>query len=156
LTVRQDVGMRQHPALRALTASAALCLSLTVAACGEDEAARSAEPTDATSSSRPSKSSTPAKKEQEPQEETGPTLEMTVTGDDVSPTGKAVELAAGDPLTIRITSDRPGELHVHASPEQYVEFGAGVTTRKLTVAQPGQVDVEEHETGALVARLLVK
>ena len=148
--------MRQHPALRALTASAALCLSLTLAACGEDEASSSAEPTDATSSSQPTKRSSAPKKEQEPQQETGPTLEMTVSGDEVSPMGRTVELAAGDPLTIRITSDRPGELHVHSSPEQYVEFGAGTTTRKLTVPQPGQVDVEEHESGALVARLLVR
>ncbi len=148
--------MQQHPALRALATATVLCVSLSLAGCGEDEVAPAAEPTDATSSSQPSKrpSSAP-KKEQEPEKEAGPTLAMTVSGGDVSPMGRTIELAAGDPLTIRITSDRPGELHVHSSPEQYVEFGAGRTTHKLTVPQPGQVDVEEHESGALVARLLV-
>jgi hypothetical protein len=148
--------MRQHHALRALAGATVLCVSLSLAGCGDDEAAPAAEPSQATSSSQPGKRpSTTPKKEQEPEKETGPTLTMTVSGDAVSPMGKTIKLAAGDPLTIKITSDRPGELHVHTSPEQYVEFGAGRTTHEVTVPQPGQVDVEEHESGALVARLLV-
>ena len=81
---------------------------------------------------------------------------MQVNGSEVTPSGKAITMSVGDVLTIQVTSDRAGELHVHSSPEQYVAFKAGETRRDLAIDKPGQVDIEEHDTGALVARLLVR
>lgn len=145
--------MRHHRVLPSLAPAAFLCLSLSLAGCGEDEPAPQAQPSDETSSSQPStRPSTTAKADKE----TGAILSMSVSGGEVSPMGKTIDLSAGDVLTIRITSDRPGELHVHSSPEQYVDFGAGETRRRISIDKPGQVDVEEHDSGALVARLLVK
>ena len=63
---------------------------------------------------------------------------------------------AGDVLLVTITSDRAGELHVHSSPEQEVAFGAGTTELEVELKQPGQVDIEEHESGVLIARVLVR
>src|ERR671921_229522 len=68
--------------------------------------------------------------------------------------GNAV--AVGQRLTITVQSNRAGELHVHSDPEHTFEFGAGTETFRLTVDTPGSVDIEEHESDALVARLLVR
>lgn len=136
-------------------AAPALVLCLALVGCGDDEPAEpAAEPTPEV----PTSQSTGKAKQEKPTKEQAPagaTLAVQVTGNDVSPSGKAISMSVGDVLTIQVTSDRAGELHVHSSPEQYVEFKAGETRRDLTLDKPGQVDIEEHDTGALVARLLV-
>lgn len=83
-------------------------------------------------------------------------LDITVTGDEVSPNAEEVDLAVGEPLVLRFTADRDGELHVHSKPEQYVEFGEGTTEQELVVETPGEVEVEEHDTGAVVAVITVR
>lgn len=146
--------MPQHLARRALAAAAAVALSLALAGCGEEAEqpqAASSPSSQSTASSRATAEATRASE----RPEAGTTLTLTVAGSDITPMGKAVELSTGEKLTVQVTSDRAGELHVHASPEQYVEFGEGKSTHRLTFDKPGQVDVEEHESGALVARLLV-
>ena len=45
---------------------------------------------------------------------------------------------------------------MHATPEQYQEFDEGRSTVEMAFDKPGAVDVEEHESGALVLRVLVK
>lgn len=67
-----------------------------------------------------------------------------------------VQVAPGEELELVITSDEPGELHVHTSPEErVVEYGAGTTTEILTFDQPGVVDVELHDPEVLVLQLEV-
>lgn len=158
------------------TAGLALTAALTLSACGgvadetdaasessspsattseEPTSAPTSEPTSApTSESTASETPTP---EPEPTSEApaGPTLDVTVAGNDVSPNAESIDLGVGEPLTITIESDRAGEFHVHSSPEQYVEFDAGSTTTELVVETPGEVEVEEHDTGAVVAVLTV-
>ena len=41
------------------------------------------------------------------------------------PQGAKVEVKAGKPLKLHITADKAGEIHVHSSPEQDIEYGAG-------------------------------
>ena len=81
---------------------------------------------------------------------------MEVDGDDVGPNAVELEVGVGDSLTVSVDSDRAGELHVHSTPEQYVEFGAGETTQELTFGTPGTVEVEEHDSGAVVAFVEVR
>ncbi|GAW49711.1 MULTISPECIES: hypothetical protein [unclassified Nocardioides] len=87
--------------------------------------------------------------------EQGPVLRVTISGDDVGPNAEAIEVPAGEPLTVWISSDRPGQLHVHSKPEQFVDFGKGVSTHELVVETPGAVEIEEHDTSAVVARVRV-
>ncbi|MDP3891222.1 hypothetical protein [Nocardioides sp.] len=90
-----------------------------------------------------------------PPQPSGPTLAVTVDGDDVGPNATELTVAAGEPLLITVTASRPGELHVHSKPEQFVEFAKGVTTYELVVDVPGQVEIEEHDTSVVVAQVQV-
>lgn len=97
----------------------------------------------------PSETSTPSP------EETGPVLEVSIEDDQVTPNAEEISLEVGESLLIRFTTDRGGELHVHSKPEQYVEFAAGTSEQELVIETPGSVEVEEHDTEAVVALLEV-
>jgi glucose/arabinose dehydrogenase len=142
-------------ALRPLLTAGALVLALALAGCGEDEptvTAPASEPTTPATSAP----TTPERSSAKPEPPAQKRLEVTISGDSVDPTNKSLEVKAGETLVLEITSDRAGEMHVHSSPEQTLEFGPGRAELEVTLKQPGQVDIEEHESGALVARVLVK
>lgn len=86
----------------------------------------------------------------------GPSLEVTIEGDQVSPNSEEVDLTRGETMTFVVTSDRAGEMHVHAKPEQYLEFDVGTSRLELVVDTPGVVEVEDHETGNVVALIEVR
>ena len=81
---------------------------------------------------------------------------MGITGDRVTPNAVVVDLSVGDPLRFEFKTDRAGQLHVHSKPEQFVDFGAGRTVKEITIETPGSVEVEEHDTGAVVAIIEVR
>jgi hypothetical protein len=83
-------------------------------------------------------------------------LTVTIDGDRVEPVAQPMDASAGEPIRIRIRSDRSGELHVHAAPEQTVEFEAGTTTEDVVVDTPGRVHIEEHASGVMVAEVSVR
>lgn len=147
--------------LPAVLLAAALAVPLTACSSEGDEstadptpglsATPTPTPTDAPVSTPPTEGPT-----EEPSEEPeSDVLEIEVAGDEVSPNAAGVDLDRGEPLLLRITADRAGELHVHSRPEQYVEFGAGTTEHELVIDTPGSVEVEEHESGAVVAVIQV-
>jgi hypothetical protein len=129
-----------------LAASAALALS----GCGGNDPdsaapAASSEHSDHGSSQEPDTSGAAAA-----------TVDVTIEGDEVTPVAQAVEIGVGETVLLNITSDRSGELHVHSSPEQEFEFESGTSAVEVTLDQPGTVDIEEHESDALIVRVLVK
>ena len=81
-------------------------------------------------------------------------IELTFEGDDAPPTERA-QVEPGEEVELVIKSDEPGELHVHSEPAQVLAYAAGTTTLKLTIDEPGVVDVERHEPEALVLQLEV-
>lgn len=84
------------------------------------------------------------------------TLDITFKGDTVDPQGASVEVKAGQPLKLHIVADRPGELHIHSSPEQEIEYEAGTTDKTITIDRPGVVEMESHTLDKLVAQLEVR
>jgi hypothetical protein len=93
--------------------------------------------------------------DEEPEGSTDPNrIELTFEGDEAPPTER-VSVAPGEEVELVIMSDEAGELHVHSDPEDVLEYAAGTTTFKLTIDQPGVVDVERHEPEALVLQLEV-
>jgi hypothetical protein len=117
------------------TVAVSFTLVLALAACGsgDEDTAPPAEPTDL-----------------------GPLLTVTIDGDEVSPNAEEIELGTGDKLLVEVDSDRAGELHVHSAPEQLVEFADGTTNSEIVVNTPGTVEVEDHDTGAVVALIEVR
>lgn len=86
----------------------------------------------------------------------GSDLTITIEGDRVAPSAQPLKASVGEPIRVRIRSDRPGALHVHSVPEQTVEFEAGDTTVDLVVQTPGKVQIEEHASGVAVAQVEVR
>ena len=113
-----------------------LVTSLGVTGCGSDSSG--------TSSKDPSTDASAQK------------LDVSIKGDTITPTNKRIPVNKDEPLTVTITSDRSGELHVHSSPEEEIPFDKGTTTKKLTFKTPGVIEVEEHISDTLVAQLEVR
>ncbi len=84
-------------------------------------------------------------------------LEVTIAGGQVTPTNEQLQARVGEPILIRVTSDVPDELHVHATPEHSFEVTPGPPqTFQFTVEVPGKVDVELHEAHRVVATIAVQ
>ena len=106
-----------------------LCAVTLLAGCGEDE-------------------TTPAPP-------TSESIEITFDSDCVTPNGERDEVERGEEIELVVKSDEPGELHVHSTPEQELEYGAGTTSLTLVIDEPGVVDVEAHELEVVVVQLEV-
>lgn len=142
-------------------AALSLAALTTLAACGgQDESAAdpaSSGGTSTSASASPTPTPTPsaAKGEGRGSASAAPVpeadLAVEIAGDDISPNAAELEVGVGDSITVSVESDRAGELHVHSTPEQYVEFDAGETAQELTFTTPGTVEVEDHDTGDVVA-----
>jgi hypothetical protein len=150
------------PALRRVARVAApalvLPLVLGLGGCG----AGSPESAETTQSPAPESASPsePAAGTRSPAEDKGDgsganagTIEITVEGGSFDPTGERVEATVGEELVLEITSDAPGELHVHSIPEQYVTFGRGTTSASIPIEQPGIIEVEDHGSGAVILQV---
>ena len=83
------------------------------------------------------------------------TVEITFADGEVTPNGERVEVEAGQPVELVVKADEPGELHVHSTPEDELEYGAGTTNLTLTIDQPGVVDIEAHDPKVVVVQLEV-
>jgi hypothetical protein len=59
-------------------------------------------------------------------------------------------------VLLHIDADVDGELHVHSTPEQEIEFAAGTSTKRLTVEKPGIVAVEDHRLDQVIVQLEVR
>lgn len=128
--------------LVALTATAALGLT----GCGGDD-----------SGSSPSgKPPSPDTKASALATQAAATINVTIKGKDIAPVGEPLRIGVGQTVSIDVTSDRAGALHVHSTPEHEFEFDPGTSHFEFTLDQPGQVDIEEHESETLIARVLVQ
>ena len=124
---------------RNLVGLAALLCALTLtSACGGDDGGGSG-------------SSGSAAQEEQPK-----TIAVTINGDQVTPNGDRVEVDAGQDVELEVTADAPGEIHVHSTPEQELEYDGGKSTLSITnLEQPGTVDVEVHDLDKVILQLEV-
>ena len=81
---------------------------------------------------------------------------MTREGDEFTPNGERVELGVDQTLVLTIDADEAGELHVHSTPEQEIEYDAGTSEHELTIDRPGVVEVESHEPDVVLLQLEVR
>jgi len=84
-------------------------------------------------------------------------IDVTIKGDSVTPNGDRVDVSVGQPIELKVTADAAGEIHVHSSPEQELEYDEGTSTVKLTpIDKPGTVDVESHALEKTIVQLEVR
>ena len=140
--------------LRRTLVVAALAGNVALAGCGGDaDSSRGPAPTatDGVSES--------ASVERSPEQQ-GPsaaaTIRVLIQGDSVTPVAEQVEIGVGDTVEVLVRSDRAGELHVHSTPERVVALRRGRSVVPVRLERPGSVDIEEHHSGVLVARVLVR
>ena len=149
------------------TTIAAVIAALALSGCAGDPAEPDADPaptaTSSTPATTPSKttestegSATPTPTPSAVAEDEATTIDVTITGDKITPNGQRVSADVGEPVRFKITSDRAGEFHVHSSPEQTPAFSKGTSTVAVTIDTPGVVDVEEHESGIVIAQMEVR
>ena len=133
-----------------VAAVAALAAGLLLTGCGtETDAGVKSEPTASpTATPTDSVSASPAAQQE--------TIQISVKGDQLSPNARQVKVKVGDSVDLRITSDRAGELHLHTTPDRHIEFGAGQTEATITLARPGRIELEEHESGKLLVQFVVQ
>lgn len=74
----------------------------------------------------------------------GIVINISVTSTSVTPTGGTASVNVGKPVTFRITSTVAGQIHVHSTPEQHINFPVGTSIVTLTFKVPGTVEVEDH------------
>ena len=85
-------------------------------------------------------------------------IAITFHGSDVTPNGTDIDVKVGQPLEFDVTADKPGEIHVHSSPqEQEFEYKAGSSTFQVKpVPAPTQVVVESHTLGKTLFTLVAR
>jgi hypothetical protein len=81
---------------------------------------------------------------------------VTVTADSVSPAGDKVTVKRNQPIVFEIDAVEAGELHVHSSPAQAIEYPKGKSQVQISIDKPGVIEAEIEETGTLVVQLEVK
>ena len=88
----------------------------------------------------------------------GDSVAVTITreGDSFTPNGERVELAVDQTLVLTVDSDEAGEIHVHSTPEQEIEYDAGESEHELVIDRPGVVEVESHEPDVVLLQLEVR
>jgi len=131
--------------------------------CGDEatEPADAATPTASdpttTAQPRPGVSPGPSAETERPDED-AVEVEIEIEDGEVSPAGVQVDAAIGDEVQLEVDSDTLEELHVHTAPTEH-EYAVRAKSGQefsFTVEQPGQFDVELHESGVLVAQLVVR
>ena len=89
--------------------------------------------------------------------DTGPkVIDVTFDGDSVTPNGDRVTVDVDQPVEFLVKADQAGEIHVHSTPEQELEYKAGTTKLTLTIDKPGLVEVESHALDKTIVQLEVQ
>jgi hypothetical protein len=144
-----------------IPASVLLIAGLALTGCSDEGSSGNADTSpspSASASESPTESPSESTSESamaSPTEEAGTTVDITFQGGKVTPNGDRVKAKLGEPVTLKITADEGGEIHVHSTPEQEIEYPAGSSTEKLTIDKPGIVDVESHDLDQVIVQLQV-
>lgn len=129
---------------RGMFAGVAVLVALALSGCAEkDSDDGGTTPTETTSSPTDGKPSGDASYD----------VWIEFNGDDVTPNGSQLKVKVSEPITLHITADEPGELHVHTMPEQEIEYPAGESTHELTLDRAGVYEVESHDLEKIVVEL---
>ena len=120
---------------RAFAVLTLVVCTVVLAGCGDDDSSGSSEGTDL-----------PTK-----------TIDVSITGDSVTPNGDRVSVQVNQPIELVVKADAEGEIHVHSDPEQEFEYPAGKSEQTIEgIDKPGTVDVESHTLDKVIVQLEVR
>lgn len=143
---------------------------LVLAGCGGDDAGSSpgttpsSAPTSApteTPSSTPSgtpsmpNTKSPSNTADPSGEQADVTVNVTVANGKVNPSGSSIKVKAGQTVLITAVSDAEDELHIHGYDKELELAPGKPTSVQFTANMKGTFEVETHESGKLVAKLVV-
>lgn len=140
--------MKSH--VRALAGASCAVLVLALAGCGggSNDAPTTREAAgDATATPRAQVTGTPAAGAE--------VVQITLDGSTVSPENETRTVKRGQPIVLKVTAAQAGQLHVHSSPEQVIDYPAGDSEFTLDLAVPGVVAVEDHDLDTTIVQLEV-
>jgi hypothetical protein len=84
-------------------------------------------------------------------------IDITISNGTVTPTNAQLSAKVGQPISVRVSSDTPDELHVHSTPDHEFEVKPQPNqTFQFTVDVPGSVEVELHKADRTVATIQVQ
>ena len=85
-------------------------------------------------------------------------IAITITGSHTDPSGQDIDVSVGQKIELDVTADKPGEIHVHSSPEeQEFEYKAGTSTFDVKpIEAPGQTTVESHTLNKVLFTLVAR
>ena len=142
---------------------------LVLAGCGDEDDNPGTAPTSPASASTPTPSvvtdpttPTPTPNTKSPSNTADPsgeqadvTIDVTIAGGEVSPSGQTVKVAVGNTVRITGMTDAADEVHVHGY-DKTLELKPGKPGAIIFKAdKKGSFEVETHETGKLIAKLVV-
>lgn len=137
------------PPLRAAIGSGLAAIALLgLAACSgtESEAGEASSP-------QASEGASEGSSESPTQDGAPDPIEITIADGGISPNGVRLEVPVGEPVTLVITADVAGSLHVHSTPEQEIDYSVGTTEHEVRIDRPGVVEVESHDPTLVVLQL---
>ena len=137
--------------VRSVLTGSALIVSLALSGCAAE--APSTDPSTSPATTDATGTATSAPTSAAPD---GVTIDISLKADRFTPQGKTVEVPLGEPVTLSITADAAGELHVHDDAGTHVPFKVGTTTKEFRFAAPGVIEVEDHDSGVVVVQLEVR
>lgn len=140
------VGSRTGRGLSRAAAALTLACGLLLAGCGS-----TAGSTVAPASAAPSPASSAATA-------TPLTIDITMTGDSVTPNAEKIDAAVGQQVVLRVTSDTADEVHAHTGGNGFeLEVPAGKpVTGTFTLDSPGSFEVESHHRAKVLLILNVR
>lgn len=101
------------------------------------------------------KSNTPSNTTDPSGEQADVTINVTVANGKVNPSGSSIKVKAGQTVLITAVSDAADELHIHGYDKELELAPGKPTSVKFTANMKGTFEVETHESGKLVAKLVV-
>lgn len=117
-----------------------------------------ASPTASTSASHNASASASASPSRTPAPAGDPvTVDLTIAGSKVSPSGKRVNVAKGQAVIFRVTSDSDDEIHAHLGGGLVIKVKAGVlASARMVAEESGSFEVESHHLGKIFVILIVR
>jgi ABC-type glycerol-3-phosphate transport system substrate-binding protein len=83
------------------------------------------------------------------------TINVTVANGKVNPSGTTIKVKAGQTVLVTAVSDAADEVHIHGYDKELPLTPGKPASVKFTADMKGTFEIETHESGKLVAKLVV-